>query len=743
MLDIGAYLDNELTNTTKGRPVVAFVESEDPRIIETALRLPRFLRPVFLCPRERVETILRDKLPHVPDARKSFALRESSFCDISSKPELLEQLAQAAIALPPEQRFVNSIEEARTWVATPAGFGIMATQQGHCDAVVGGAQLSPRSFFRPMLKSLQVDPVAIEAGVIIFPDEHPLGLFLHNILIIGDTGINASAAPEKLAQIAADTCAIARDIIPTSMQETIRGALVSYSHHGADEGPSSNLVGLATELIPSILEKCSANDPRYGTISIDGNVKITMVLNRFAERAYLGRSDAAKFNRGINAIIAPNVDAASLVFQLYSLRYPAARTFGVINGIGFRGVHLPGDVQIEDAVVAVKANLLRLHHVGNWSRTPHDTFFTRPRILTINPGSTSTKVAVFEGEDAVFDEEIEHSSEEMEPYQGQRAVGQFMFRKRLVEQAIHNHGLSIDSFDAVSARGGLLRPIPHGTYAINETMLRDLLSGSDVDHASNLGALIAHAIVRNTNTPAFVVDPIVVDELDDRCRITGIKGIRRRPVSHALSAIATAHRYAHECETFYEHLNLIIAHLGGGISVGAHRKGQLVDVNNAIDGEGPFTPQRSGSLPVGDIIRLCFSGKYTKEQLSVLTVGKGGFVDLLGTSDFKTISDLYAAGDPKVSPVFEALSYQIAKWICSLIPAFNGEPVDRILITGGMTRSTHLVKLLEKSCASVGCGISVYPGGIEMVALAQGVLRVLEGREKAREYNPVQPTETS
>jgi len=734
MFDIGASLDREIASTMKCRPTVLFIEPEDPRVIEAALHLPRYARPVFLCSRDRVEAVIRDHLPNVSDARVAFTLGESAFCDPQARPDLREQLAQAALGLPAERRSVRDIDEARGWVATPAGFGIMAAHQGHCDLVVGGARHEPREFFRPLLKVMQVEPVLCEVGVIILPDDHPQDLYPHNILIIGDVGVNATLTPEKLAQIAVGTCTVARDLIPEAELPEISGVIVSYSNHGGDEGPSPDLVRKATRLVPQYMEERCRRDARYRTISLQGEVKINVALSRRSERFYHGGFDQTERYRGTNALIAPNLDTGNLLFHLFATRYPQARTFSVVQGIRFRGVDLPMDIESEDAVLAVKANLLRLHRFGEWVRTPRDTFFARPRILTINPGSTSTKVAVFQGEEEVFTEELQHSAQELEPFEGQRIVAQFALRKQVIEQALQQHDLSMDGIEAVSARGGLLRPIPHGTYPVNEAMRHDLLEGSLADHASNLGALIAHALVQNTGKPAFIVDPVVVDEMEDRCRVTGIKDLQRKPISHALNQIATAHRYAHDHETFYEHLNLIVCHMGGGISVGAHRKGRLVDVNNALDGEGPFTPQRSGSLPVGDLIRLCFSGTYTKEQMLKLNKGRGGLIDLVGTADFRVVEQRYLDKDPEVVPVFEALCYQVGKWICSLVPAFDGETVDRVLLTGGMARSKTLVGFVSKACAPLGCGLSVYPGESEMMALAQGALRVLEGREQPREY---------
>jgi butyrate kinase len=242
--------------------------------------------------------------------------------------------------------------------------------------------------------------------------------------------------------------------------------------------------------------------------------------------------------------------------------------------------------------------------------------------------------------------------------------------------------------------------------------------------------------VGDLEKPAFIVDPVVVDEMDDRGRLTGFKELVRKPISHALNQIATAHRYAHDNETFYEQVNVVVCHMGGGISIGAHKQGRFLDVNNALDGEGPFTPQRSGSLPVGDLIRLCFSGKYTMEELLKLNKGRGGLIDLLGTADFRHVEQKYLDGDPDFTLVFEAMCYQISKWICSMVPAFDGEPIDQVLLTGGLARSQPLVDVVRRAVEPLGCGLSVYPGENEMMALAQGALRVIAGREEVKQYDP-------
>lgn len=734
MFDIHGALVRQIKQVMKSRPVVLFIEPEDARVLEAAFSLPQFARLVFLASREQVaETIARD-LPNVDPVRVEFLLSESAFCPITTRLDLVEEFAQAIVAMPPERRLAPDIEGARKVAATPAGFGIMAVYRGHADMVVGGARHEPRDYFRPLVKVMAVDQVPCEVGVIVLPDSHPDNIYPHNIVVVGDVGVNGTVTPEILASYAVGSCAVARDVIPTDVLPQINGAMVSYSNRGGDEGPSPELVRQAAQLVPKVLEQRIARGDRYRSISIVSEVKISVALSARSSQLY--RRGRREDFHGTNVIITPNLDTGNLLFHLFSTRYPDAKKFGNVFGIRFRGVDLPMDVQPEDAALAVLAAMLRMHRFGEWKRTPKDTFFPRPRILAINPGSTSTKLAVFEGEEEMIGQELQHSAQELEPYEGQRIVSQFAMRRDAITKFLADNGLSMDDIDAVSARGGLVAPIPHGTYAVNDRMRQDLLDGSGSDHASNLGALIADELVKGTAKPAYITDPVVVDEMEARAKISGVKELPRRSISHALNQIATAHRYAREQGTFYEYTNVIVCHMGGGVSVGAHRKGRYVDVNNALDGEGPFSPQRSGSLPVGQLIRLCFSGKYTQDELLKLNKGRGGLIDLLGTADFRQVEQKVVEGDHEFSLVFDAMCYQLAKWICSMIPAFNGEKIDQVLLTGGMARSKLLVERIEAFLGPQCCGVTVYPGENEMVALAQGALRVMSGREPVRAYAP-------
>ena len=352
------------------------------------------------------------------------------------------------------------------------------------------------------------------------------------------------------------------------------------------------------------------------------------------------------------------------------------------------------------------------------------------RLLIINPGSTSTKIAIFDNEKPVMETTLRHTNEELAPYI--TVADQFEFRKNVILDTLNQNDINITKLNAVVGRGGLLRPMEGGTYNVNDVMLKDIRIAAMGQHASNLGALIAHEIATQLNIPSFIVDPVVVDELDEIARISGMPEIERISIFHALNQKAVARRAAKDLGKAYEDINLIVAHLGGGISVGAHRNGRIVDVNNALDGEGPFSPERTGSLPVGGLIKLCYSGKYTIDELKKKIVGKGGLVAYLGTNDGREVEDMIKNGNKDAELVYKAMAYQVAKEIGACAAVLEGK-VDAVCLTGGLAYDKGLISWIKERVEFIGT-VKVYPGEDEMIALAEGGLRVLRGEEQAKEY---------
>ncbi|MBE6065026.1 butyrate kinase [Clostridium cochlearium] len=352
------------------------------------------------------------------------------------------------------------------------------------------------------------------------------------------------------------------------------------------------------------------------------------------------------------------------------------------------------------------------------------------KLLIINPGSTSTKIGVFEDEKLLFEETLRHSAEEIGKYSN--VYEQFPFRKEVILNVLKEKGFDINTLDAIVGRGGLLKPVEGGTYEVNDAMLKDLKESVRGEHASNLGGIIGNEIAKSLNIPAFIVDPVVVDELQDVARISGMPEIERTSIFHALNQKAVARRYAKENNKKYEDVNIVVVHMGGGASVGAHKNGRIIDVNNALDGEGPFSPERSGGVPIGDLVRLCYSGKYTLDEMIKKINGKGGTVAYLGSNDFREVEEKALAGDEKYKLILDAFIYQISKEIGKCAVVLEGN-VDAIVLTGGIAYSKYVTKEIENKVKFIA-PVVLYPGEDELLALAQGGLRVLNGEEKAKEY---------
>ncbi len=352
-------------------------------------------------------------------------------------------------------------------------------------------------------------------------------------------------------------------------------------------------------------------------------------------------------------------------------------------------------------------------------------------ILAINPGSTSTKISVYEDKKEVFTKTLRHTNEELAPYKN--VIEQLDFRKGTIKAALEENNIPLKSLDVIVGRGGLVKPIPSGVYQVNDAMINDIKSGKNGEHASNLGAIIAKDLAAEVgNIPALIADPVVVDELAPVARIAGHPEFQRISIFHALNQKAIAKLYAKEHGKRYEDLNIIVAHLGGGVSVGIHNHGKVVDVNDALNGEGPFSPERSGGLPAAQIVNMCFGGKYTEAEIRKMISGKGGVVAYLGTNSFQDVENGVAAGDPKATLISDAFAYQLCKEIGAMATVVDGK-VDAIIITGGIAYNKPLMEQI-KSKVSFIAPVEIYAGEDEMGALAGNGLAVLSGEEQVKEY---------
>jgi butyrate kinase len=354
------------------------------------------------------------------------------------------------------------------------------------------------------------------------------------------------------------------------------------------------------------------------------------------------------------------------------------------------------------------------------------------RILAINPGSTSTKIAVYQNTNPVFLKNIKHTNKELKKFES--LADQFEFRKNIILKELKKAEIQLDLIRAVVGRGGLIKPIESGIYEVNDAMVRDLIDTKLGEHASNLGGLIAREIAGNLkDAKAYIADPVVVDELSPLARVSGHPAFRRKSIFHALNQKAVARLHAKSVMRAYEDMNLIVVHMGGGITVGAHEKGRVIDVNQGLDGEGPFSPERSGTLPVGDLVNMCFSGMYTKEKIKKMITGEGGLVAYLGTNSAYEVETRAMDGDEEAKFYYDAMAYQVAKTIGSMCPVMKGN-VDAILLTGGLANSKYFVNKIIERVHRIA-PVHVYPGEDEMRALAMNGLMVIKGEIEPKIYD--------
>jgi butyrate kinase len=353
------------------------------------------------------------------------------------------------------------------------------------------------------------------------------------------------------------------------------------------------------------------------------------------------------------------------------------------------------------------------------------------KILAINPGSTSTKFAVYFDEKCMLNKTIRHSIEDLVNYEN--IIDQFDFRKGLIIDALVAEGIEVDSIKYIIGRGGLTYPVESGVYRVNNLMLQHVREGILGQHASNLGPMLADFIaLQIPDAQAFIADPVVTDELEDVARIAGNKNFKRLSIFHALNQKATARKHAIIVGKKYEEMRLVVAHLGGGISVGVHKNGRVIDVNNGLNGEGPFSPERSGTLPAGQLIDISFSGKYSKAEVDRMVLGEGGYVSYLGTNNAKEVEEKAAGGDENAAFIQEALFYQTSKIIGEMATVLEGK-VDAILLTGGLAYNVNLENYIKLKAGFIA-PVYTYPGEDELEALAMNALRVACGEEQVKEY---------
>lgn len=732
MYPLEQKIEEQIFKIDKPRPTLIFPEATDERVVLAASSLSHIAHLILLANQDDVFRILKSKTDFSP-RRIDYFMNQVKIVDHRCEHELKAIFSNELTHISSRTSWEVSYREAKNLLNQANYFAILAARLGYADAVLGGLTMTLSEFFTPCCRLLRQEPTVFEMAIFALPDEHPDKPYQHNIAVFADVAINTEMNAEKLADIAVGTCRITRDIIPTDALEFIYGAIVSYSTKGSASGSSVEMVREAGRRIPAKLKKLIATDPIYETIKIESELQISCALSEEAAAFKLKNQVDPRSPIGkANVLIAPNLDLGNFLYHIYALRFPDSKRVLMSGGLKNRAIDFSRASTVEDVVLATKALVLSLKKDSNYQHTPKDYFFPRCCVLAINPGSTSTKIAVFKGEIEEFRACISHSTKELDKYK--KIVDQFEFRKKNILAELEKHDFDMNLLDGIVGRGGLLAPIQGGTYEVNEKMKNDLINARFSEHASNLGALLAGDLADKYNKRAFIVDPVVVDEMSEKARITGLSEIKRISLWHALNQRSVAKGYAFEMHKLYEEINVIVAHLGGGITVGAHFKGRAVDVTNGVHGEGPFSPERSGGVPLESFLNLVQSKKYKADELKKKIHGRGGLVDLLGTNDLREVKQRVEAGNSYTQLVLDSMIYFVCRQITSFIPAFEGEKIDAILITGGLAYSEYLVAEIKRYLQNLNIDIRIYPGEKELEALRNGALKVLRGEEEAMDY---------
>ena len=732
MYPLEEKIEQQINKLQKPRPTLLFPEATDQRVILAVSKLTNLAKIVLLGTEAEIVDILKNKLEFT-ERRIDFFLRQVRIINPAKEKQLRTEFANELVAISNGTDWSISPQKAARLVKKNNYFAILATRLGYADAVLGGVALTSNEFFVLCLQILEQDETVFEMALFVLPDEHPAEHFEHNIAIVSDIAVNQVMDAEKLANVAVSTCRLTRDLLPPEDLEHVYGAIVSYSTKGSASGPSVEMVRNAGKKIPALLARLRKENPLYETIKIESELQISCALSQEAAAIQLKEVEKPDSVYGrANVLIAPNLDLGNFLYYTYALRYPNSKKVIISGGLRHQAIELSQTASVEDIRLGAKSLVLYIGKESRFQQTPRDYFFPRYQILTINPGSTSTKIALFHGEVAEFKLSLSHSTEELEPFD--RIVDQYEFREAVILSELAHRDISLESIDAFVGRGGLLKPIPGGTYQVNEKMKADLRTGRYSEHASNLGALLADGLGHRVGKPSFIVDPVVVDELAAKARITGFKDISRKSLWHALNQRRVAQNYANSVHKFYDEVNVIVAHLGGGITVGAHYRGRTVDVNDGLHGDGPFSPERSGMLPAERLMDIINGNEYTTKELRQRIHGKGGLVDLLQTNDVREAARRMDAGDDYARLVIDAMFYNVAKQITSLIPAFDGEKVDAVILTGGIAFWDYCISSLKKYLKPLELEILVMPGEKELEALRDGAVKVLRGESAVLKY---------
>ena len=606
MIDLDKLLDEQLNGMLSApgavKPVIVFPEANDPRIISAASGLINQARVTLIGEAAEIRSLCDYKSAELACPRDRFFSQVQIVNPAQS--DLKEELAMALQEASKGRKWEFTSMEAREKILNPVFFGAMLVRQGYADACLGGVANSTKDFLAPCLRLIKSSGTAFEMGLFCLPDEEN-PLWENNIVMFADVALNLKPSPEQLADIAVGACKTLRDIFPPTVLPEVNGAMISYSTKGSGQGPSVEAIRQAEPLAAQKLAALKESDPAYKDIAVTGELQISVAVSREAAQVKLkNRLDEFESAGKANVLIVPSLDEGNMLYHLFNTQYPKAQSSLIMGGMEGQVLDYSRGSSVLQVVRGAK--LLLLTRIKSRKPLVRTTpLFPSPRIVTVNPGSVSTQIAVFDGEAPVLNVVIEH--DKSGACAGGSMTEQAKARLASLNKILEKHEISPFEASMIISRGGMLPDAKAGTYRITQAMLTALENKAVEDHPSNLGAFMAWELSEQGKTPAFIVDCPTIDELTPEHRLTGIKGIEKTPVWHALSQRQAARMYADLANERVQDLNLIVAHLGSGVSIGSHAKGKCINVENAIF-DGPMGPSRAGDIPAEAVIELCYAG---------------------------------------------------------------------------------------------------------------------------------------
>lgn len=732
MIDLDKLVDDQLNgmmaSPESAKPVIVFPEANDPRIISAASALIHQARVVLIGEIEEIRALCDYKSAALCCPRDRFFSRVEVVDP--AKSDLREALAESLAGASAGRKWEMTPDEARERVLNPVFFGAMLVRLGYADACLGGVANSTKDFLAPCLRLIKSSGTAFEMGLFCLPDQET-PIWENNVVMFADVALNLKPSAQQLSDIAVEACKTLRDIFPVSVLSEVNGALISYSTKGSGQGPSVETIREADPLVAEKLAALKESDPVYSGIRITSELQISVAVSRDAAKVKLkNKLDEFEAAGRANVLIVPSLDEGNMLYHLFNTQYPEAGSSLIMGGMDGQVLDYSRGSSVAQIIRGAKLLLLtRLK--SSKPLVTQSPLFPSPRILALNPGSISTQVAVFEGESVVLNTVVEHSRSRTGS--GQAPSVRAKARLSEVSKILRDNYISPDSFAMIMARGGMLPKAVAGIYQISPAMLTTLETAAVEDHPANLGAFLAWEISGQGKIPSYVVDCPTIDELAPEHRITGIKGIEVTPVWHALSQRQAVRMYADMTNARVADLNLVVAHLGSGISIGSHAGGRCIHVENAIF-DGPMGPSRSGTLPSEALIELCYAG-LDKAVVKKLFSAAGGLASYFGTHDLRKIQE-EMAGRPDVDEVLDALASSISSRILARLSDFHPEAADQIVLTGRLCLSPALLDRILTQLSVVSTDITVYPGTFEPEALRDAALRLYKDIEAPMAWTP-------